>query len=262
MRPPKKSLGQNFLIDKNILKKISNLEIIKNKNILEIGPGTGNLTTFIIEKKPANVILIEKDRFLFNDLKKKLIKKNNVTIFNDDILKVNLENIIKPKSIIIGNLPYNISSQILVKFVKIKIWPPNFDKLIFMFQKEVADRILAKYNSKNYGRLSVISSYRLKIIDKINISSNSFFPKPKVESTILIFEPIKNPMIKIKNIDNLEKITQSFFSFKRKMIGKIYKKLFSNNKKILDDLKLNLSQRPSELSSDTYYKLTKFYEEN
>ena len=261
MRPPKKSLGQNFLVDNNILNKISNLEVIKNKNILEIGPGTGNLTSFIIGKKPASIILIEKDYFLFNDLKKKF-KNNNTVIFNEDILKSDLEKIIKPKSIIIGNLPYNISSQILVKFVKFKTWPPNFDKLIFMFQKEVADRILAKYNSKNYGRLSIISNYRLKITDKINISSNSFFPKPKVESTILVFKPINNPKIKIKNIDNLEKITQSFFSFKRKMIGKVYKEIFSSNKKILDELKLDLSQRPSELNLDIYYKLTKYYEEN
>ena len=147
MIKPKKSLGQNFLIDNNILKKIIEQTEIKNKNIVEIGPGTGNLTKKIIEQKPKNLILIEKDNILANSLQKKFEKLNNLKIFNEDILKFDLEKKLVSDTTIIGNLPYNISSQILIKLVKFEKWLPKYKKLILMFQKEVADKILAKFNT-------------------------------------------------------------------------------------------------------------------
>ena len=124
---PKKSLGQNFLIDNNILNKIIKLAEISNCNIVEIGPGTGNLTKKIIEQKPNSLILIEKDKILSSNLKNELEKYNNYKIFNEDILKFDLEKNIKKNSIIIGNLPYNISSQILVKLIKFKKWLPKYN---------------------------------------------------------------------------------------------------------------------------------------
>ena len=138
MIKPKKSLGQNFLIDNNILNKIIKLTEISNNNIVEIGPGSGNLTRKIIEQKPKDLILIEKDYNLTNYLKNNLKKKKNLKIFNEDILKFDLEKNIKKNSIIIGNLPYNVSSQILIKLIKFKNWLPKYKKLILMFQKEVA----------------------------------------------------------------------------------------------------------------------------
>ena len=131
----KKSLGQNFLIDKNIIHKIVNLTNFKNQNIIEIGPGKGALTEIILEKKPKLLTLIEKDNFLFKELKEKYTNYNNIKIYNKDILKFDIEKIIKQKTIIVGNLPYNISSQILVKFLRFKNWPPKICDLIFMFQK-------------------------------------------------------------------------------------------------------------------------------
>ena len=128
MIKPKKSLGQNFLIDNNILNKIIKLAEISNNYIVEIGPGTGNLTKKIIEQKPKNLILIEKDQALTSNLKSELEKYNNYKIFNEDILKFDLEKKIKKNSIIIGNLPYNISSQILVKLIK--FLPPNLTRLL------------------------------------------------------------------------------------------------------------------------------------
>ena len=182
MIKPKKSLGQNFLIDNNIVNKILKLAEIRNSNIVEIGPGTGNLTKKIIELKPKNLILIEKDKILASNLKNELEKHSNIKFFNDDILKFDLENKIKKNSIIVGNLPYNISSQILVKLIKFKKWLPKYNKLILMFQKEVADRILAKYNTTNYGRLTILTATRLKITNHFNVSPNSFYPVPKVKS--------------------------------------------------------------------------------
>ena len=192
MIKPKKSLGQNFLIDNNILNKIIKLAEIENADVVEIGPGTGNLTKKIIEQKPKKLILIEKDQTLSGNLKKNFKRHNSIKIFNEDILKFDLEKYINTNSIIVGNLPYNISSQILVKLIKFERWLPKYKKLILMFQKEVADKILAKYNTSNYGRLSVLRASRLKVTSNFNVSPNSFWPVPKVKSTVVVFEPIIN----------------------------------------------------------------------
>ena len=216
MIKPKKSLGQNFLIDNNILNKIIDLAGINNNDVIEIGPGTGNLTKKIIEQNPKNLILIEKDHKLTNSLKNDLKKHKNCEIFNEDILKFDLENKIKKNSIIIGNLPYNISSQILVKLIKFQKWLPKYRKLILMFQKEVAEKILGKYNTSHYGRLSILTAARLKITNCFNVSPNSFYPVPKVKSTVLVFEPIINKNFQVKNIENLEKISHIFFFKKKK----------------------------------------------
>ena len=257
---PKKSLGQNFLIDNNILNKIVKFDEINNNNVVEIGPGTGNLTKKIIEQKPKNLILIEKDQILANNLKIKFNKNTNCKIFNEDILKFDLENYIKKNSIIIGNLPYNISSQILIKLIKFKKWLPKYKKLILMFQKEVADKILGKCNTSHYGRLAIITAARLKITNRFNVSPNSFYPVPKVKSTVLVFEPIVNKSFNVKSITNLEKISHVFFSIKRKMINKSFKKLFSNPLKIAEKININLNLRPNELSENEYFRIAEFYE--
>ena len=260
MIKPKKSLGQNFLIDNNILCKIVKLTELCNRDIVEIGPGTGNLTKKIIEQIPKSLILVEKDQILSNNLKKDLKKNNNTKIFNEDILKFDLEKKIKKNSIIIGNLPYNISSQILVRLIKFKKWLPKYNKLILMFQKEVAEKILAKYNTPQYGRLSIITNARLKITSHFNISPNSFYPVPKVKSTILVFEPIVNKKFKVKKIENLEKVSHIFFSRKRKMINKAFAELFENPIKIAKTLNIDLNLRANELTENEFFKITEIFE--
>jgi len=255
---PKKSLGQNFLIDKNIIKKIINLSNIHNRHVIEIGPGNGELTDEIINNKPKSITLIEKDFDLSKRLKTKYSENQNLIIFNDDILKFDLEKIIKKESMIIGNLPYNISSQILVKMIKFKKWPPNFFDLIFMFQKELGEKIIGLYQTPNYGRISILANSRLKVIKKFFVSPNCFRPKPKVTSMVIHFKP-KSPLLSIKDILKLEKITKIFFSNKRKMINKNIKKLFTQ-KQIKSLNQLNLKSRPSELKPEMYYKITKLYE--
>jgi len=254
----KKSLGQNFLIDKNIIDKISSLIEIEDQNILEVGPGTGNLTNALIKKKPKKFYVIEKDNILANLLKKEF--KDKIIVINDDILKVNENNLSNEKLIVFGNLPYNISTEILCKWIinlnDKKIWFRNF---ILMFQKEVADRILSKYNSSNYGRLSIIANWKLEIKKIIDIKPNSFSPKPKIDSSLLFFSPKKN-FLKIKNPKNLEKITRIFFSQRRKMIKKPFNQVFSNDIKIAKKLKIDLSLRPQNLTNNTYYELANEYE--
>ena len=140
----KKSLGQNFLIDKNIIIKIINLTKLKNKNIIEIGPGKGALTDEIIKQKPKSFTIIEKDNLLSKELKLKYLNNKIIKILNKDFLKIGLEKLNTKKSIIIGNLPYNISSQILVKILRSEKWSPYITDIIFMFQKELGAKILGE----------------------------------------------------------------------------------------------------------------------
>ena len=254
----KKSLGQNFLIDKNIIKSIVNAgDVKKNNVILEVGPGTGNLTEYILKKNPKKIFVIEKDSNLVNLLNGKFSDKIN--ILNKDILKFDLNNISKEKIIIFGNLPYNISTKILTQWITTHEKFKCYKKLILMFQKEVADRILAKTNSRNYGRLSIISNWRLNIKKEFNISPQCFFPKPKIDSTLLSFVP-KKEFYYIKNPENLEKITRIFFNQRRKMIKNPLKQIFKNPEKVAVNFKLNLNLRPQNLSPLTYFNITREYE--
>ncbi len=253
----KKSLGQNFLIDKYVLEKITNISIIENKIILEIGPGTGNLTSYILKKKPKKLFVVEKDNKLVTDLKNKFDDK--LTIINDDILNIDETNLFKDKVTVFGNLPYNISTEILSKWIinlKNNFW---FDCLILMFQKEVADRIICKFNTSNYGRLSIISNWKLNIKKICDIKPEAFSPKPKIDSTLLFFTPKYN-FIKINDGNNLEKITRVFFNQRRKMLKKPFNQLFNGDKRILKKLKIDLNLRPQNLSLDTYYNLACEYE--
>ncbi len=254
---PKKSLGQNFLIDRNILEKIVNVTPIKNKTILEVGPGTGNLTTFILKNKPKKLFVIEKD----DGLAKKLDETFNdqLSIINEDILNIDENSLFDEKVTVFGNLPYNISSEILTRWItnlKDDFW---FDHLVLMFQKEVADRIIAKFNTSAYGRLSILSNWKLNIKKVCDIKPESFFPKPKIDSSLLYFSPKKN-FHKINDPKNLEKITRIFFSHRRKMLKKPFNQIFNGNQKILDKLNIDLNLRPQNLDFVTYYQLASEYE--
>ena len=253
----KKSLGQNFLNDKNILEKIVNTVNIRNKTIMEVGPGTGNLTTYILNKKPKKFYVIEKDNTLADGLASKF--KNELFVMNEDILKIDEARMFDEKVIVFGNLPYNISTEILTKWImnlKDKFW---FEHLVLMFQKEVADRIIAKFNTSQYGRLTILSNWKLSIKKICDVGPSSFFPKPKIDSSILVFSP-KDDFYKIKDVKNLEKITRTFFNQRRKMIKKPFNQLFNGDQKVLNKLNINLNLRPQNISIDTYYKLTLEYE--
>jgi len=254
---PKKSLGQNFLTDRNILEKIINVSSIKNKTILEVGPGTGNLTSFILKKKPKKLFVIEKDDNLAKNLTKNF--KDQLTIINDDILNIDENSLFNEKVTVFGNLPYNISSEILIRWIinlKDDFW---FNHLVLMFQKEVADRIIAKFDTSKYGRLSILSNWKLNIRKICDIKPDSFFPKPKIDSSLLYFSP-KKDFYKIKDPKNLEKITRVFFNHRRKMLKKPFNQLFNGDPRILEKLKIDLNLRPQNLDYNTYYKLTSEYE--
>ena len=258
MMRAKKSLGQNFLIDQNIINKIVNIVNIKDKNILEIGPGTGNLTLEILKRKPKKIILVEKDNNLVDLLQNRFNK--SVRIINKDVLKIN-ESLLDDQILtVFGNLPYNISTEILSKWIlnlsQKKIW---FNYLVLMFQKEVADRIISKFNTKDYGRLSILANWRLNIKKIFDIQPSCFQPKPKIQSSVLLFEPRKN-FLKFKNPKNLEKITRVFFMHRRKKIKKPFYQLFEKNNSIASKIGVDLNSRPQNLDFEKYFELTKEYE--
>jgi 16S rRNA (adenine1518-N6/adenine1519-N6)-dimethyltransferase len=253
----KKSLGQNFLIDKNIIDKIVNTVPIKDNQILEVGPGTGNLTREILRYNPSKLYLIEKDTVLAETLKEMI--DGRVKIFNEDILKFDVTSLSKNKIIVFGNLPYNISTEILSTWItnfKDDYW---FSHLILMFQKEVADRIIAQYNTSTYGRLSILANWRLNINKICDISPESFSPKPKIQSSLIHFTP-KKKFAEIKDPLNLEKITRIFFSHRRKMLKKPFNQIFNGNNDIINKFNLDLNLRPQNLDFNTYYQLTIEYE--
>ena len=254
---PKKSLGQNFLIDKKILKLIASSALINGQTILEVGPGTGNLTNFILNSKPKKFYVIEKDKNLSENLKNKFNDK--LVVINKDILDVNENFLSDEKLKVFGNLPYNISTEILSKWIKNLNDDFWFEELVLMFQKEVADRIIAKYNTSQYGRLSILSNWKLNIKKICDVKPESFYPKPKIDSSILHFTP-KKKFLNLKNVKNLELVTQIFFNHRRKMLKKPYNQLFNGNKEILKRLNIDLNLRPQNLNFQTYYNLAKEYE--
>ena len=254
---PKKSLGQNFLIDRNVLELIVDTVDIANKEVLEIGPGSGNLTTFILKKNPKKVYVIEKDDDLALLLEDKFT--NEISIINEDVLKISEDKISSEKLTVFGNLPYNISTEILSK------WIVNIDKnfwfenLVLMFQKEVAERIIAESNTSKYGRLSILSNWKLNIKKIIDIKPQSFSPRPKIDSTLLLFTPREN-YFELKNAKTLEMITRVFFSQRRKMLKKPFNQIFNNTKEISEKFNIDLNLRPQNLEPEMYFNLVKEYE--
>jgi len=244
MHIPKKSLGQNFLLDRNLLKKIVSNINIKNKNIIEIGSGTGLLTNEIIKQNPKKLILLEKDNSLYEKLKLKYLDNKSIEIENIDVLKDNLS--FKNNFNIIANLPYNISTKLIIKLlIKYK----NFNEMVFLVQKEVSDKFKYKLlNKKNKYSLflEIVSNYQVLH----DISNKVFYPKPKVKSTLIKITP--------KNIEiDKEKLwifSNKIFMNKRKKIKNTFNKL---DYKIID--KAILKKRPEDLNKSEYLKLFNFF---
>ena len=253
----KKSLGQNFLIDREVLEKIVSTAAVANKEVLEIGPGSGNLTTYILKQKPKKLYVVEKDDELALLLKEKF--ENEIEIINEDVLKVSEDKISERKLTVFGNLPYNISTEILSKWilnVGSNFW---FESLTLMFQKEVADRIISEFNNSKYGRLSILASWKLNVKKIIDIKPQSFSPRPKIDSSLLLFTPKKN-FLELKDSKNLEKITRIFFSQRRKMLKKPFNQVFTNGKQVAEKFGIDLNLRPQNLEPETYFRLVKEYE--
>ncbi len=249
---PKKHLGQNFIFDQNILNKIiSNILPIKNFNIIEIGPGPGSLTLAILKNKPRKLILIEKDSSFCNIINNILKEYKNTEshLIIDDFLNFNLSKHINSNTKIISNLPYYLSTQILLKVLPLN---DNVKEVMFTFQKEVADRITSEPNSKSYSRLSVIVQSVCDIKKKQKLPAEIFYPKPKINSTVLIFE--KKQKIIINNFKSLQEVTKLAFNKRRKSIKNSLKSIV-NISHFLNELNIEDKVRPEQISVKKFCEL-------
>ena len=254
----KKRFGQNFLHDKNIINQIVKSSSCDERFIVEVGPGPGLLTNAILEKKIKKVLAIETDKTflpILEELKEKHPKKFEFII--NDALKVDLDKLISENYSVISNLPYNISVPFIISLL-IKEQPVKWEKLTLTVQKEVADRMMAKINTKQYGRLSVLTQWRCRIKKICEIKPSCFIPPPKVISTVISIEPKNN--ILTPSVENFQKIVSYAFGFRRKTLKKSLSKLEIDINKLADFCEIDLSLRAQNLSVDDYINLTIGYE--
>ncbi|MDC3141405.1 16S rRNA (adenine(1518)-N(6)/adenine(1519)-N(6))-dimethyltransferase RsmA [Alphaproteobacteria bacterium] len=247
-----KSLGQNFLFDLNLTDKIvKNSEPICS-TVIEIGPGPGGLTRSILKKKPKVLYTIDKDKQsekMLTDIKK--IYRDNLIIITDDALHYPIWELGNSPRQVIANLPYNTGTKMLTSWLK---HIQHFDLLTLMFQKEVADRIIAKQGSKNYGRLSILTNWLTKSKKLFDIPSEAFIPRPKITSSVIQLKPLNKPLYDV-SFESIEKITQMAFSQRRKMIKTSLKKV--NGQIILKELNISPNLRPENLSIIDFCKIAK-----
>lgn len=248
----KKKLGQNFLINTCVAKKILQyISLNKNSLVLEIGTGLGILTSVLIETNLAKIYSVEIDMSLKNYLAHFALEPKLYILFQD-ILKLQEEKLFKKKFKIIANLPYNISTQLIIKWLK-KF--PFIEEIVIIVQTEVAKRIIAKNNTKNFGRLSVILQYLCKCDLLFHIFPNNFYPSPNVNSSVIRLVPQKK-IFNIKNILKLEYTCQKLFNQKRKTLYNIIKDKSNNISYILNKLNINKNLRAENLTINEIYQIS------
>ena len=256
----KKALGQNFLLDKNITDKIisSSLRLQKRtsfsgSHVFEIGPGPGGLTRSVLQATPSKMTVIELDKrciAIMEDIRSKTGEV--LEIINHDALDFVFSFAEEMPKDIISNLPYNISVPLLTKWLKeIK----SYKSLTLMFQKEVADRIIASTRSKDYGRLSILSQLQCKITRLFDLNPECFTPAPKIWSTVLLFEPLATALPE-EQINKIERLTNAAFSMRRKMIRQSLKHI-NNLYSICESIGITTSMRPEEITPQQFLDLSK-----
>lgn len=256
----KKALGQNFLLDQNITDKIirlslagQNLANYNGANVFEIGPGPGGLTRAILSAEPKKLTVIEMDErciAIMQDIKDKVGER--LDIINGDALKQNLANMTDAPRHIVSNLPYNISVPLLINWLKDI---EKFSSLTLMFQKEVAERIMAKTKTKDYGRISVLSQLLCKVEKLFDLNPECFVPAPKIWSSVLLFTPLHSGLSE-KDITNIEHLTTLAFGQRRKMIRQSLKSI-PNIEQICQGIDISLTMRAEELTPEQYLALAR-----
>ena len=252
MQSYKKKYGQHFLHDKNIIRKIiSVVQPKKNDDFIEIGPGAGALTNPLVDKVDR-ITLIEKDIDLIPLLKKQFSIYESVNVLQEDILKCNLMDLVHDETRIIGNLPYNISTEIIFKIISIS---SKVKDLHFMLQKEVVDRMIASPGSKTYGRLSIMVQVYFEVEKLFDISPNVFIPKPKVQSSYIKMMPRAYGFKNSEHENKFKKLVLVAFTARRKMIKTSLKDYIDNN--MLESLLINPNSRPENLTIEEFLKIAK-----
>ena len=249
---PKKRFGQNFLKNKDLLKKISELKDFENKLVLEIGPGTGALTEYLLKKQPKKLIAIEKDEelkpFLLKIQKKYLV---NFEIIFQDALRYEYSKFEGKKIFLVANLPFHIATTLVIKWLK---YIENFESIIIMVQKEVAERLSAKVSTKFYGRTSILVQLHSNVTKIFDVSPENFHPKPKVNSSVIELSPKSNLNFNYERVDKLLKIC--FAQRRKKLKNNLNKISYSNLEKIIKS-GIDLNLRPQDISIENYVMMSK-----
>ena len=248
---PKKKFGQNFLKNKDLLKKISELRNFDNKLVLEIGPGKGALTEYLLKKQPKKLIAIERDEelkpFLLKIQKKYSV---NFEIIFQDALKYEYSKIKGQKIFLVANLPYHIATTLVIKWLK---YIENFESIIIMVQREVAERLSAKASTKFYGRTSILVQLHSDVKKIFDVSPENFHPKPKVNSSIIELNPKSNLNFNYEKVDELLKIC--FAQRRKKLKNNLNKISHSNLEKIIKS-GIDLNLRPQDISIENYVMMS------
>ena len=249
---PKKKFGQNFLKNKDLLKKISELKDFENKLVLEIGPGKGALTEYLLKKQPKKLIAIEKDEelkpFLLKIQKKYL---ENFEIIFQDALRYEYSKFEGKKIFLVANLPYHIATTLVIKWLK---YIENFESIIIMVQREVAERLSAKVSTKFYGRTSILVQLHSNVKKIFDVSPENFHPKPKVNSSVIELSPKSNLNFNYERVDKLLKIC--FAQRRKKLKNNLNKINYSNLEKIIES-GIDLNLRPQDISIENYVMMSK-----
>ena len=256
---PLKKLGQNFIFDLNITNNIAKVANCHNKNIIEIGPGPGGLTRSIFIQGANSIIAIEKDYKSIKCLQSlQNICGDKLKIIHDDILNLKLSDFGPfPKSII-ANLPYNISSKLIINWLK----EINLNKAVLIdeititIQKELADKLISKVGDSNYGRISLITNLLSTVSKEIELPPSVFFPKPKVYSSVIKITPLKNPRFDV-DLNMFEKLTKKAFGNRRKMLRQSLKEF--GGRDLLKVANINDHYRAQDLSTSEFCKLSNLY---
>ena len=247
----KKNLGQNFLLDLNLTRKIArSAGELEKHTIIEVGPGPGGLTRGLLMEGAKRVVAIERDERVLPALEQiGVAYPGQLDVICDDALKVDWQTIIAgidgPVKIV-ANLPYNIATALLVGWLTVEQWPPWFSSLTLMFQKEVAERIIAPPGTKTFGRLSILSQWRADPQKLFDVSPQAFTPPPKVTSSIVHITPHKEPILDC-DVENLGCITQAAFGQRRKMLRASLKGTLPDTIKMLESVGIDPTLRAEQL---------------
>jgi 16S rRNA (adenine1518-N6/adenine1519-N6)-dimethyltransferase len=260
----RKSLGQNFLLDLNLTRRIARAAgPLEGRTVVEIGPGPGGLTRALLSEGAGRVIAIERDERCLPGLAQiAAAYDGRLTVIEADALDVDEAALLSPgeRAIVAANLPYNIATLLLIKWLSAERWPPWFDSLTLMFQREVAERLIAKPRTKSYGRLSVISQWRTEPKIMFDVHPSAFTPAPKVISTVVRIELLAAPRGKA-DLKSLERVTASAFGQRRKMLRSSLKALGVPVEDLLARAGIEATARAEEIDVEGFGRLALAFEE-